>query len=126
MTLAKRIDEWGKQCKSREHILRGWWPGEVNKDEHSNMKGRIKAGRKGPYSHRLERLIHLELGDLSHFAPYLNAAGTEEEGAEEGVKGKRRRRKPSDGAFSPEPSTKGPKPSTRSANPFQYRCPDCT
>jgi hypothetical protein len=65
INLVKRLDEWGKQCVSREVILRGWWPGTVeDNDQDSNnsvngsvslMKGRIKPGEKGKYCHRLER-----------------------------------------------------------------------
>ena len=36
------------------------------------MKGRVKAGDKGPLCHRLERLVHLELADLAVNAPYLD------------------------------------------------------
>ena len=78
VNLVKRIDQWGKQCGSKEQILRGWWPGAVEDDDGdgaangSLMKGRVKAGNKGPLCHRLERLIHLELADLAVNAPYLD------------------------------------------------------
>jgi hypothetical protein len=75
VNLVKRIDQWGKQCGSEEQILRGWWPGTVEDDDNaangSLMKGRVKAGDKGPLCHRLERLVHLELADLALNAPYL-------------------------------------------------------
>lgn len=35
------------------------------------MKGRVKAGGRGVWCHRLERLIHLELADLAVHTPYL-------------------------------------------------------
>lgn len=54
VNLVKRIDEWSKQCGSKEVILRGWWPGTVEEDT-SLIKGRVKAGEKGKYCHRLER-----------------------------------------------------------------------
>lgn len=62
INLVKRLDEWGKQCGSKEVILRGWWPGTVEDDgaddsvngSVSLMKGRIKPGEKGKYCHRLE------------------------------------------------------------------------
>lgn len=54
VNLVKRIDEWSKQCGSKEVILRGWWPGSVEEDT-SLIKGRVKAGEKGKYCHRLER-----------------------------------------------------------------------
>lgn len=79
VNLVKRIDQWGKQCGSKEHILRGWWPGIIEDEDGvqdatvgaSMMKGRVKAGDKGPLVHRLERLVHLELADLAVNAPYL-------------------------------------------------------
>lgn len=83
MNLVKRIDQWGKQCGSKEQVLRGFYPGSVEPDEASLMKGRVMAGEKGPWCHKLgmcrvqkpfkavqsngipsERLIHLELADL--------------------------------------------------------------
>jgi hypothetical protein len=79
VNLVKRIDQWGKQCGSKEQVLRGWWPGAVEDDDGdaaangSLMKGRVKAGEKGPLCHRLERLVHLELADLAVNAPYLDA-----------------------------------------------------
>lgn len=74
VNLVKRIDEWGKQCGSKEQVLRGWWPGTVENDdsESSLMKGRVKPGDRGACCHRLERLIHLELADLTVHTPYLN------------------------------------------------------
>jgi hypothetical protein len=74
----KRIDQWDKQCGSKEPVLRGWWPGTVeaddsNKGDPSLMKGRVKAGEKGLWCHRLERLIHLELADLVVSGVYLES-----------------------------------------------------
>ena len=73
--LVKRLDQWSKQCTSKEVILRGWWPGTVEHDDGSNgtslLRGTIKPGEKGPLCHRLERLVHLELADLAVRAPYL-------------------------------------------------------
>jgi len=75
--LVKRLDQWSKQCTSKEVILRGWWPGTVEHDEDkgstSLLKGKVKAGEPGPLCHRLERLIHLELADLVVHAPYLES-----------------------------------------------------
>lgn len=55
VNLVKRIDQWGKQCSSKEQIIRGWYPGtvEADADEKSLMKGRIKAGVKVAWCHRL-------------------------------------------------------------------------
>ena len=79
VNLTKRLDQWGKQCgtKEREHIIRGWWPGSVDHSSdvvacNSHLKGKVVAGEKGAYCHRLERLIHLELGDLVLSQQYLN------------------------------------------------------
>jgi len=73
VNLVKRIDQWSKQCSSKEQIIRGWYPGtvEADEDEQSLMKGRIKPGAKVPWCHRLERLIHLELADLVATRAYL-------------------------------------------------------
>ncbi|KAJ3737649.1 hypothetical protein DFJ43DRAFT_987288 [Lentinula guzmanii] len=79
VNVVKRLNQWGKQCGSKEQVLRGWYPGEVDTDsEEANdtvgqslMKGRVKAGGRGVWCHRLERLIHLELADLAVHAPYL-------------------------------------------------------
>ncbi|KJA27560.1 hypothetical protein HYPSUDRAFT_946973 [Hypholoma sublateritium FD-334 SS-4] len=60
--LAKRVDQWSRQCGSKEHVLRGFYPKTVESDDENGgilMKGRIKGGEKGPWCHRLERLIHL-------------------------------------------------------------------
>lgn len=59
----KRLDEWERQCKSRELVLRGWWPAAVSDDGAygsvngavSMLKGTVKPGPPGRYSHRLER-----------------------------------------------------------------------
>ncbi|KAF9483880.1 hypothetical protein BDN70DRAFT_903994 [Pholiota conissans] len=78
VNLVKRIDQWGKQCGSKEQVLRGFYPGTVEPDEDGNegslMKGRVKAGDKGPWCHRLERLVHLELADLACTTVYLQSA----------------------------------------------------
>ncbi|KDQ12369.1 hypothetical protein BOTBODRAFT_134940 [Botryobasidium botryosum FD-172 SS1] len=70
INLNKRIDEWSKQCGPDEVRLRGWWPGGLSKDT-SLLSGRLNAGNRGKYCHRLERLVHLELADLSYNGQYL-------------------------------------------------------
>ncbi|KIY48339.1 hypothetical protein FISHEDRAFT_43462 [Fistulina hepatica ATCC 64428] len=77
VNLVKRVDQWNKQCASKEQVLRGWYPGTVDPDDDadggdSRMRGRARAGPKGPLCHRLERLIHLELADLAVSGVYLN------------------------------------------------------
>ncbi|KAH0830323.1 hypothetical protein J3R83DRAFT_1694 [Lanmaoa asiatica] len=75
VNLIKRLDQWDKQCGSKIQIPRGWWPGTVedNGTGTSLLKGNIKAGDPGPFCHRVERLVHIELADLSLHAPYLNS-----------------------------------------------------
>lgn len=55
VNLVKRVDQWSKQCSSKEQVIRGWYPGTVEADENekSLMKGRIKAGVKVAWCHRL-------------------------------------------------------------------------
>jgi Meiotically up-regulated gene 113 len=55
VNLVKRIDQWSKQCSSKEQVIRGWYPGTVEPDEDkkSLMKGRIRAGDKVAWCHRL-------------------------------------------------------------------------
>lgn len=79
VNLIKRIDQWAKQCGSKEPVLRGWWPGTVDdagvvadSKDISLMRGRVSPGEKGPFCHRLERLIHIELADLMIYMPYLD------------------------------------------------------
>ncbi|EIW85453.1 hypothetical protein CONPUDRAFT_47377 [Coniophora puteana RWD-64-598 SS2] len=71
-TLNQRLDQWQKQCSSKEQVVRGWWPASADGDEGSLLRGLIKAGPAGPLCHRLERLIHLELADLVVHTPYLD------------------------------------------------------
>ncbi|KAI0373289.1 hypothetical protein BV20DRAFT_938016 [Pilatotrama ljubarskyi] len=70
--LTKRLAEWDKQCQSKQTHLRGFWP--MSKDAAANgmMRGRVQVGDSGPYCHRVERLVHLELADLTLNAPYLD------------------------------------------------------
>lgn len=73
VNLTKRLDQWDKQCGSKIQIPRGWWPGTVEDETGGSLlKGNIKAGDPGPFCHRIERLVHIELTDLSLHAPYLN------------------------------------------------------
>ncbi|KIJ44199.1 hypothetical protein M422DRAFT_168651, partial [Sphaerobolus stellatus SS14] len=115
--LVKRLDQWSKQCVSKEVILRGWWPGTVEHDDDASntslLKGKVKAGDPGPLCHRLERLVHLELADLVVHTPYL----------EPGF---------SNAKVSTSPSSPSSPPSTpgRSPKPGKVRmphkpCPDC-
>ena len=70
----KRCREWAQQCKSKEHILRGYWPPPHGglPDSADFMRGRERIlSRAGPYSYRAERLVHLELSDLMNSQAYL-------------------------------------------------------
>ncbi|PPQ71488.1 hypothetical protein CVT26_011255 [Gymnopilus dilepis] len=71
VNLVKRLDEWNKQCGSKEQTLKGFYP---DVPESSRMKGRVKAGEKALWCHRLERLVHLELRDLASSLIYLDPA----------------------------------------------------
>ncbi|KAK0210216.1 hypothetical protein DFS33DRAFT_1291476 [Desarmillaria ectypa] len=76
VNVVKRLNEWGKQCGSKEQVLRGFYPGSVGDggDETSLMKGRVilpEGGNEDVWCHRLERLIHLELADLAMNVAYL-------------------------------------------------------
>ena len=63
VNLVKRIDQWGKQCGSKEQVLRGFYPGVVEPDREAGegstslLKGRVVAGEKGPWCHRLGRCL---------------------------------------------------------------------
>ena len=67
------MDQWTKQCGSKDLILLGFWPGNIKDPslDISMMKGRIKAGKKGILCHRHERLVHIELTDLVCYKQYL-------------------------------------------------------
>ncbi|KNZ74768.1 hypothetical protein J132_06242 [Termitomyces sp. J132] len=74
VNLVKRLDQWEKQCGSEEQVLRGYYPGAAESDHdgtNSLMKGRLRVGEAGPWCHRMERLIHIELADLAASAVYL-------------------------------------------------------
>ncbi|KAI6100798.1 hypothetical protein EV401DRAFT_2201901 [Pisolithus croceorrhizus] len=76
VNLRRRLVQWDKQCGPQEHVLRGWWPGIIEPDSDNGTNGtllrtQMKPGYPGLLSHRLERLVHLELLDLFYYAPYL-------------------------------------------------------
>jgi hypothetical protein len=70
--LNRRMDQWSRQCGSKEQVLRGHWPDGLDGDQ-PTMRGLIEAGSKGKWCHRLERLVHIELADLATHAPYHEA-----------------------------------------------------
>ncbi|KLO10662.1 hypothetical protein SCHPADRAFT_832220 [Schizopora paradoxa] len=91
VNLTKRIDQWSKQCGSKEQTLRGWWPGLVDPSETSLLKGRVVAGEKGANCHRLERLIHIELADLVLHQPHYNTANDDSDEESKTKKSKKAR-----------------------------------
>ncbi|KAJ3534462.1 hypothetical protein NM688_g7134 [Phlebia brevispora] len=70
--VVRRIDEWSKQCGSKEQVLRGYWPTGLEPGDGTLMRGRMQPGKPGMWCHRLERLVHLELADLSVNTQYLH------------------------------------------------------
>ncbi|KAI0747627.1 hypothetical protein C8Q80DRAFT_1167804 [Daedaleopsis nitida] len=70
--LTKRLAEWDKQCQSKQTHLRGYWPSTKDADDGNLARGRVQVGPPGPYCHKVERLVHLELADLAVNAPYLD------------------------------------------------------
>ncbi|KAI0781356.1 hypothetical protein BD413DRAFT_463208 [Trametes elegans] len=70
--LTKRLAEWDKQCQSKETHLRGFWPMSRDAELNGMMRSRVQVGDPGPYCHRVERLVHIELADLALNAPYLD------------------------------------------------------
>ncbi|KAG8895207.1 hypothetical protein FRB99_000709, partial [Tulasnella sp. 403] len=76
--VAKRIDEWTKSCGSKEPIPRGFYPGGDDNSA-SLLLGRIVTGTTVKNTHRLERLILLELADLATYKPYLSNDDSNEE-----------------------------------------------
>lgn len=70
VNMVKRLDEWSKQCVSKEVVLRGWWPGKILDDDGTGpslLKGRIQAGDKGKFCHRLERMSGANLNATTLF-----------------------------------------------------------
>lgn len=77
----KRLDQWDYRCgtKQRERIILEWWPGTVEKggdvvNGGGLLEGSVVAGMMGPYCHRLERTVRLELGDLVLSQQYIRPA----------------------------------------------------
>jgi len=68
--VAKRLSEWEKQCGERL-VLQGLWPSTVDGAGFRHLRHQIQPGEKCKYSHRLERLILLELSDLVIHKAYL-------------------------------------------------------
>ena len=43
VNLNKRIDQWGKQCSSKEQVLRGWYPGIVEPDDSGMCREKVSS-----------------------------------------------------------------------------------
>ena len=70
--LTKRLAEWDKQCQSKQTHLRGFWPTTADAEAGNLARGRVQVGEAGPWCHKVEKLVHLELADLALNAPYLD------------------------------------------------------
>lgn len=58
VNVGRRFGEWSRQCGSNEVVVRGWWPGNILKDDgtgSSLQEALFQAGDKGKFCHRLER-----------------------------------------------------------------------
>ncbi|KAL4903966.1 meiotically up-regulated gene 113-domain-containing protein [Aspergillus multicolor] len=72
--VTRRLNEWSKQCSNHLTLLRYYPYTSSSSPERSGAgagsgsrtgaNGGLKPGRKVPHVHRVERLIHLELGDM--------------------------------------------------------------
>lgn len=67
----RRMPQWLKQCPSKDPMLLALWPEDP---QNAFLRGRMQHGDAGPWCHRLESLIHIELKDLVAHAPYLDPA----------------------------------------------------
>lgn len=67
-TPIKRVGQWENSCRSQRHIVRYIFPAP---EDQIMLTGMMRQGDPAKFCHRLERLIHLELADLSLNAPYL-------------------------------------------------------
>ncbi|RDW74338.1 uncharacterized protein DSM5745_07000 [Aspergillus mulundensis] len=67
--VTRRLNEWSKQCSNHLTLLR-YYPYTSSSASASgqgagaNGASGLQPGRKVPHVHRVERLIHLELGDM--------------------------------------------------------------
>ena len=74
MDVQARLNSWKRHCRKKVITLVGWYPGNIE-DERLESVGknrRFEPGKKTKYCHKLERLVHIELGDLAIHAPYLD------------------------------------------------------
>ena len=67
----QRVGQWENSCRSQNHIVRYIFPPPPNQ---IMLAGMMRQGDPAKFCHRLERLIHLELADLSLHGPYLHEA----------------------------------------------------
>lgn len=57
----RRLNEWTRQCSYNLTLIR-YYP--YTSSHNGSSGGNAGAGRKVPYVHRVEHLIHIELGDM--------------------------------------------------------------
>jgi hypothetical protein len=57
VNVIKRLDEWDKQCRSKDQVFRGYWPSarSIDEDAADFTNGRLAPGPKGRNIRRLER-----------------------------------------------------------------------
>ncbi|KAJ3507130.1 hypothetical protein NLJ89_g6481 [Agrocybe chaxingu] len=68
--LSRRLSQWNRQCRSQQHVLRGYYP-EPEGEDATLLPGMLRPGVMVPWSHRLESLVHIELEDLASTFTYL-------------------------------------------------------
>jgi hypothetical protein len=63
--VVRRLREWRKQCYSTGHMFLGYWPAGLDDEGgHFEAAKLMYPGRKGPFCHRVKRLVYLEPADL--------------------------------------------------------------
>ena len=71
-----RISAWGRCGRTSDDdaltpVWKGCYPGKVEPDRRGLFGGRWHKDERGVFCHRVERLVHLELRDVSHGGYYL-------------------------------------------------------
>ncbi|KAF8512224.1 hypothetical protein BU17DRAFT_24862, partial [Hysterangium stoloniferum] len=66
----KRLKQWQRKCESKKFIILGCWRKYKNGQYFMKATNTIEVG-ESRLSHKIERLVYLELEDLAVNAPYL-------------------------------------------------------